>query len=65
MSFHELRAACDEGRRRVTFEVEHSEEHGRVFLFGGDGKAAGLGLGGGKCWQVMLTYLMPCCLCLI
>ncbi|CAK9032894.1 unnamed protein product [Durusdinium trenchii] len=35
MSFHELRAACDEGRRRVTFEVEHSEEHGRVFLFGG------------------------------
>eukprot|EP00913_Durusdinium_trenchii_P012144 g11405.t1 len=34
-SFQSLRAACDEGRRRVTFEVEHSEEHGRVFLFGG------------------------------
>lgn len=50
MSFHELRAACDEGRRRVTFEVEHSEEHGRVFLFGGD-LSEKRKMGGGR-WEV-------------
>lgn len=34
----------------MTFEVEHSEEHGRVFLFGGD-LSEKRKMGGGR-WEV-------------